>query len=45
MMEGWDSTFDARTADRAARISGENLLQIFESFVTVTYIARQAGGR
>jgi D-amino peptidase len=35
----------SRTGDRAVRISGDNLLEIFESFVAVTYITRQAGGR
>ena len=34
-----------RTAERAVRIEGDNLLQLFESFVAVNYITRQAGGR
>lgn len=34
-----------RTAERAVRIEGENLLGMFESFVAVNYITRQAGGR
>jgi len=34
-----------RTGDRAVRIAGENLLEVFQSFVAVTYITRQAGGR
>jgi D-amino peptidase len=34
-----------RTAERAVRIEGEDLLGIFTSFVAVTYITRQAGGR
>lgn len=35
----------ARTGDREVRIEGDNLLNIFESFVAVNYITRQAGGR
>lgn len=34
-----------RTADRSVRIEGEDLLEIFTSFVAVNYITRQAGGR
>lgn len=34
-----------RTAQRAVQIEGEDLLGIFTSFVAVTYITRQAGGR
>jgi D-amino peptidase len=34
-----------RTAERAVRIEGEDLLGIFTSFVAVNYITRQAGGR
>jgi D-amino peptidase len=34
-----------RTGERSVRISGEDLLQVFTSFVAVTYITRQAGGR
>jgi D-amino peptidase len=34
-----------RTADRAVRIQDDNLLRMFESFVAVNYITRQAGGR
>lgn len=34
-----------RTADRAVRIQDDNLLHMFESFVAVNYITRQAGGR
>ncbi len=34
-----------RTGDREVRIEGENLLEMFESFVAVNYITRQAGGR
>jgi D-amino peptidase len=35
----------SRTGDRSVRISGENYLEVFQSFVAVTYITRQAGGR
>jgi len=34
-----------RTGERAARIAGDNLLSVYKSFVAVTYITRQAGGR
>jgi D-amino peptidase len=34
-----------RTAERAARIAGDNLLRVYQSFVAVTYLTRQAGGR
>ena len=34
-----------RISDREVRIEGENFLNIFESFVAVNYITRQAGGR
>ena len=34
-----------RTGERTARITGEDLLSVFRSFVAVTYITRQAGGR
>lgn len=34
-----------RTAERAVRIQGDDLLAMFESFVAVNYITRQAGGR
>ncbi|MCL2781786.1 MAG: M55 family metallopeptidase [Actinomycetia bacterium] len=34
-----------RIADRAVRISGDDLLTVFQSFVAVSYITRQAGGR
>lgn len=34
-----------RTAERAVRIQGDDLLSVFESFVAVNYITRQAGGR
>jgi D-amino peptidase len=34
-----------RTAERAVRIEGDDLLGIFTSFVAVNYITRQAGGR
>ncbi|GAB3577593.1 M55 family metallopeptidase [Leifsonia lichenia] len=34
-----------RTAERAVRIQGGDLLSAFESFVAVNYITRQAGGR
>ncbi|WP_111719042.1 M55 family metallopeptidase [Homoserinimonas sp. OAct 916] len=34
-----------RTGDRQVRIESENLLEMFESFVAVNYITRQAGGR
>ncbi|MBC7518967.1 MAG: M55 family metallopeptidase [Microbacteriaceae bacterium] len=34
-----------RTAIREVRIEGDNLLHLFESFVAVNYITRQAGGR
>ena len=34
-----------RTGQRSIRITGEDLLEVFRSFVAVTYITRQAGGR
>jgi D-amino peptidase len=34
-----------RTGERSVRISGDDLLAMFTSFVAVTYITRQAGGR
>ncbi|MBC7724081.1 MAG: M55 family metallopeptidase [Burkholderiaceae bacterium] len=34
-----------RTGERSVRIAGDDLLQIFTSFVAVTYVTRQAGGR
>ena len=34
-----------RTGERAARIAGDNLLRVYQSFVAVTYLTRQAGGR
>ncbi|HTU74307.1 MAG TPA: M55 family metallopeptidase [Trebonia sp.] len=34
-----------RTGERTARITGSDLLGVFRSFVAVTYITRQAGGR
>jgi len=34
-----------RTGERTARIAGDNLLSVYQSFVAVTYITRQAGGR
>jgi D-amino peptidase len=34
-----------RTAERSVRISDDDLLRMFTSFVAVTYITRQAGGR
>ncbi len=34
-----------RTGDRSVRIEGENFLEMFQSFVAVNYITRQAGGR
>ncbi len=34
-----------RTGERTARIAGDDLLRVFRSFVAVTYITRQAGGR
>lgn len=34
-----------RTGERTARITGDDLLSVFGSFVAVTYITRQAGGR
>lgn len=34
-----------RTGERTARITGDDLLNVFRSFVAVTYITRQAGGR
>lgn len=34
-----------RTGERSVRIQGSDLLAMFESFVAVNYITRQAGGR
>ena len=34
-----------RVGEWTVRIEGEGLLEIFRSFVAVTYITRQAGGR
>ena len=34
-----------RTGERTARIVGDNLRCVYQSFVAVTYITRQAGGR
>lgn len=34
-----------RLGERQARISGDDLLAVYRSFVAVTYITRQAGGR
>jgi D-amino peptidase len=34
-----------RVGERTVRIEGEDLLDVFRSFVAVTYITRQAGGR
>lgn len=34
-----------RTGDRSVQIQNENLLEMFKSFVAVSYITRQAGGR
>jgi D-amino peptidase len=34
-----------RTAERGVRIEGNDLLEMYTSFVAVTYITRQAGGR
>jgi D-amino peptidase len=34
-----------RTGERSARIAGDNLLRVYQSFVAVTYLTRQAGGR
>jgi D-amino peptidase len=34
-----------RTAERSVRIQDDDLLAMFTSFVAVTYITRQAGGR
>jgi D-amino peptidase len=34
-----------RISERIARITGDNLLSAYQSFVAVTYITRQAGGR
>ena len=34
-----------RTGDRSVRVAGEDLLAMFESFVAINYITRQAGGR
>lgn len=34
-----------RTGERTARIVGGDLLRVYQSFVAVTYITRQAGGR
>jgi D-amino peptidase len=34
-----------RTGERSVRIQDDDLLAMFTSFVAVTYITRQAGGR
>ena len=34
-----------KVADRAVRVEGSDLLGVFQSFVAVNYITRQAGGR
>jgi D-amino peptidase len=34
-----------KAADRRVRIEGDDLLEVFRSFVAVNYITRQAGGR
>ena len=34
-----------RTGERTVRIAGDDLLGVYSSFVAVTYITRQAGGR
>lgn len=34
-----------RFGERSVTVTGDNLLTIYESFVAVTYITRQAGGR
>ncbi len=34
-----------RTGQRSVRITGNDLLEVYRSFVAVTYITRQAGGR
>jgi D-amino peptidase len=34
-----------RTGERTALVTGDDLLSVFRSFVAVTYITRQAGGR
>ena len=34
-----------RTGQRSVRITGDDLLEVYRSFVAVTYITRQAGGR
>jgi D-amino peptidase len=34
-----------RTGERTARIAGDNLRCVYQSFVAVTYLTRQAGGR
>ena len=34
-----------RTGQRSVEIVGDDLLEVFRSFVAVTYITRQAGGR
>jgi D-amino peptidase len=34
-----------RTGERTVAITGDDLLAVFRSFVAVTYITRQAGGR
>jgi D-amino peptidase len=34
-----------RVSERTVRIEGENLLDVYRSFVAVNYITRQAGGR
>ena len=34
-----------RSAERSVQIKGDNLLSMFDAFVAVNYITRQAGGR
>jgi len=34
-----------RVSQRTVAIGGEDLLNVFRTFVAVTYITRQAGGR
>lgn len=34
-----------RTGERTARIAGDDLLSVYRSFVAVSYLTRQAGGR
>ena len=34
-----------RSGERSVQITGDNLLAMFDAFVAVNYITRQAGGR